>query len=162
MAANASLVRADSALEFRKLSPDMEGCLADFFHVLSTAGDTSHFHPHPFTAEAAKERCHYTGRDLYYVAISNGNVQAYGMLRGWDEGYEVPSLGIAVHPRARGIKLGSAMMHFLHSAARQRGASRIRLRVYKDNITARSMYEKLGYHFEGEQEGQLVGFCELT
>jgi ribosomal-protein-alanine N-acetyltransferase len=150
-----------NSLEFRRLSPDLENSLAKFFDVLRTTGDTEHFHPHPFTAEEAKIRCSYQGDDLYYVAVAEGAVQAYGMLRGWDEGYEVPSLGIAVHPRARGMKIGSAMMHFLHNAARQRGAKRVRLKVYKENVVAYRMYEKLGYRFEEQQGRQLVGFIEI-
>src|SRR5215472_16709079 len=151
-----------AALEFRRLSPEMEEGLAEFFSAIEKQGDAIHFHPHPFTAEEAKKRCLHVGRDLYYVAVSGEQVLAYGMLRGWDEGYAVPSLGIAVHPRARGMKLGLAMMHFLHSAAQQRGASQVRLKVNKDNFAAYSMYQKLGYQFEREQEGQLIGFMKLS
>jgi len=46
------------------------------------------------------------------------------MLRGWDEGYETPSLGIAVHPDARGLGLARTFMGFLHAAASFQGAAR--------------------------------------
>ena len=66
------------------------------------------FHPHPFTTEAARERAAYTGKDLYYVVIEGDEILGYGMLRGWDEGYEVPSLGIVIHPAHRGsVSAGS-------------------------------------------------------
>jgi [ribosomal protein S18]-alanine N-acetyltransferase len=153
--------QSNTALEFRKLTPEMEKGLADFFAALEKQGDTPHFHPHPFTAEEARKRCLYTGRDLYYVAVTGKQVLAYGMLRGWDEGYEIPSLGIAVHPNARGMKLGLGMMHFLHSAARQRGAKQVRLKVHQHNIGARSLYEQIGYKYTGQDEDQLIGFFEL-
>jgi ribosomal protein S18 acetylase RimI-like enzyme len=148
------------ALEFRLLSPALEAGLAAFFADLSGAGDARFFHPHPFTAAEAGRLCSYTGRDLYYAAVAD-RVLGYGLLRGWDEGYQVPSLGIAVHPAARGAGIARAFMHFLHAAAAARGAPRVRLKVYPGNTAARRLYERLGYVFEGESHGQLVGLFNL-
>ncbi len=147
-------------LEFQRLGPGHQVGLTEFFAALTAAGDDRTFHPHPFTPEAAAKLCRYTGRDLYYVATA-GAVLAYGMLRGWDEGYEVPSLGIAVHPAARRTGLGKAFMAFLHAAAAARGAPRVRLKVYPDNTPARTLYERLGYVFADESAGQLVGVLTL-
>jgi RimJ/RimL family protein N-acetyltransferase len=83
------------------------------------------------------------------------------MLRGWDEGYQVPSLGIALHAQARGTGLARAFMLYLHQVARWQGAKRVRLRVFPDNIPARRLYESLGYAFQTGNDEQLVGFCEL-
>ena len=69
----------------------------------------------------------------------------YGLLRGWNEGYEIPSLGVAVHPSMRGTGLGRLIMDFLEAMARMRGASSIRLRVRKDNAIAHGMYARRGY-----------------
>lgn len=152
----------DFALEFCQLRPEVASALAEFFAALVVNGDTRWFHPHPFTAEQAGKLCAYCGRDLYYVALAGGTVLGYGMLRGWDEGYEVPSLGIAIHPAARGLKLGYALMHFLQSAVRYRGAKRIRLTVSKDNVAARTMYERLGYRYQSGDGAELIGFLELN
>ena len=149
------------ALEFRALEPELGGALAGLFGALVASGDTVRFHPHPFTAEEAEARARYSGRDLYYVAVAGGRALAYGMLRGWDDGYEVPSLGIALHPEARGTGLARAFMLFLHAAARARGARRVRLRVYPDNAPAVTLYRSLGYRFTGEEAGQLVGVVDL-
>jgi ribosomal protein S18 acetylase RimI-like enzyme len=149
------------ALEFRQISPGWESSLAELFEALERNGDAHFFHPHPLTAAEARNRCTYAGRDLYYIAVIGGKAIGYGMLRGWDEGYEVPSLGIAIHPERRASKLGLAMMLFLHSAARMRGAKRIRLRVYKDNNVAKTLYETLGYTFTAEGDSELIGYCEL-
>jgi len=103
----------------------------------------------------------YSGKDLYYVAVSGTAVAAYGMLRGWDEGYQVPSLGIAIHPDARGTGLASTFMQFLHAAARLRGATRVRLKVNSENTAARRLYQSLGYRFEDSDGGEIVGFVDL-
>ncbi len=153
---------AIAALEFRVLGPELEGALEEFFAELEASETTKYFHPHPFTAEEAKKLCHRQGKDLYYAAIVGGRILGYGMLRGWDEGYEVPSLGIAFRPGHRGVGLGKSFMVFLHAAARLRGAKRIRLKVYPDNAAAVTMYKSLGYHFEEALAGQLVGYLDLA
>ncbi|MGH7780953.1 MAG: GNAT family N-acetyltransferase [Candidatus Binataceae bacterium] len=149
------------ALEFRQLTPEWSESLGHMFAVLRERGEDEQFHPHPLTAEHAESLGSYSGKDLYYVAVSNGTVVGYGMLRGWDEGYEVPSLGIALHPSARGTGLGEAFMKFLHVAAGREGAKRIRLRVDKTNLRAKRLYERLGYCFKDEDSGQLVGYLVL-
>ena len=81
------------------------------------------------------------------MLVEGGQVLSYGMLRGWDEGYEIPSLGILVRADVRGAGLGDLTMRLLHLAARRRGARRIRLTVYERNHRAISLYVSLGYKF---------------
>lgn len=150
-----------SALELRIVDETLEQPLAELFRALKTAGDDKDFHPHPLSDEEAKRRAHYSGKDLYYVLVEGNKVLGYGMLRGWDEGYEVPSLGIAIHPSVRRMGLGELLIHFLHATARRRGASKIRLKVYPDNTAAVTLYKRFGYTFQAEEAGQLVGFVDL-
>ena len=149
-------------LEFRLVGKTLEQPLARFFHALRKAGDDRHFHPHPLTDDEAKRRAEYSGKDLYYVLVEGDTVFGYGMLRGWDEGYEVPSLGIVIHPSVRGTGLGELFMLFLHIVARRRGANKVRLKVHPDNTAAVALYRKLGYTFQTEEAEQLVGFLDLS
>lgn len=149
-------------MEFRKPEPGMEQVLEEFFAGLERSGTSRWFHPHPFDGAAARERCAYRGADAYCIAIAGGRVLGYGLLRGWDEGYQVPSLGIAVADAARGTGLGRALMLYLHAEAKRRGAPRIRLKVYPDNQRAVTLYRSLGYVFQSTSEdGQLIGYKEL-
>lgn len=150
-----------SMLECRRLGPEWKAPLVDFFLALEAAGDSKQFHPHPLTAEEAEKRSRYTGKDLYYILVEGARILGYGMLRGWDEGYEVPSLGVAIHPGERGKGLGKALMCFLHAAAQRRGARKVRLKVYPDNQNAIRLYTRLGYRFEGMEGQQLVGILDL-
>jgi [ribosomal protein S18]-alanine N-acetyltransferase len=150
-----------SFLECRKLIPELTEALAGFFTTLREAGDETHFHPHPLIPEEAERICNYSGRDLYYAMTESNEILGYGMLRGWDEGYAIPSLGIAMHPKVRGVGLGRVFMHFLHIAAKRRGAREVRLKVYPDNLRALRMYQYLGYRFEVGHSEQLVGSLEL-
>jgi len=153
---------SDSPLELRRVGPELERGLARFFAAMVAEGADRWFHPHPFTAEHASYLAGYHGRDLYYVAVHGDEVLAYGLLRGWDEGYSVPSLGIGVLTRARGTGLARMFMQFLHTAARFHGAPRVRLKVYPENVAAKRLYESLGYRFEAGADHQLLGFYDFV
>lgn len=145
--------------EVLRVGPGLESALATFFEHLAATGVGERFHPHPFTRAEAEARCAHSGLDFYCVVVARGVVLGYGMLRGWDEGYDVPSLGIAIHADARGMGLGRTLMLHLHAEAQRRAAPRIRLKVYPDNTAAVNLYRSLGYDFEPSLErGQLVGF----
>lgn len=146
-----------TTIEILRLAPALTTPLADLFADIQRAGDAALFHPHPFTADEAARLCAYTGRDLYFAARYGDTILGYGMLRGWDAGYATPSLGILVRASARGKGIGRLLMHHLHAAARLHGAAQIRLKVYRDNVVARQLYEGFGYHFDNSEENQLIG-----
>lgn len=138
-------------IDARAADPTELACL---FQAIS--GDPN-FTPHPFDPEFIKWLLSYDGRDRYLVGRQRtGVLIAYGMLRGWDSGFEVPSLGIAVHPEARGAGVGDAMMHALHREAWAAGARSIRLRVHPTNSRAIRLYARWGYTRAGEERGQVV------
>ena len=150
-----------TGLEIVKLEQDLVPALTKFFIAFRDSPDARYFLPHPLTREEINRLVELDGEDLYYVLIDGSHVIGYGMLRGWDEGFEVPSLGIAIHPEARGRGFGSLVMHFLHQAAKSRGASKIRITVHADNRRAVHMYLDLGYTFEPAEDGRLVGIRDL-
>ena len=154
---------SETTIEVRRIGQEHEAALVEFFAVLRSRGVEKFFHPHPFTAEAARERAMYSGDDLYFGLFEGEWLLGYGMLRGWDEGYEVPSLGVAIHPDVQGEGLGRLLMDFLKHAARRRGAKRLRLRVAPDNRTAVELYSSLGYALSAEPSSPyLVGLLDLA
>jgi ribosomal-protein-alanine N-acetyltransferase len=148
-------------LEVRTIGAALVDPLSAFFEHLRAAGDDIQFHPHPMTREEAERRVRYDGRDLYYVLIDGTRVLGYGMLRGWDEGYEIPSLGIAIHPHQRRRGLARLVMTFLHEAARRRSAKQVRLTVNADNMGAVRLYREFGYAFRQLNDGRLEGMVLL-
>jgi len=151
-----------SPLEFRKLSHEWERPLLEFFDILRQHSLERFFAPHRLDAQMAFELSRYVGDDLYAVLVEGDRVLGYGMLRGWDAGYEDPSLGIAIHPSEQGNGLGRLVMSHLHVAAIRRGARRIRLRVHKDNKTAIALYRSLDYALSIEADRQsFLGIVEL-
>jgi ribosomal-protein-alanine N-acetyltransferase len=154
--------RIGVVVEFRALGSDLEEGLGNLFDALKANGDEEFFHPHPLTRLEAGRRCSYRGYDLYYAATCSGEVAGYGLLRGWEQGYEVPSLGIAVSPSYRCRGLARPFMVFLHAAARLRGAPSIRLTVYESNAKAKELYRSLGYTYERLDGTQLIGRLDLS
>ena len=140
------------------LDPKHASSLGNFFTRLRENDDENFFHPHPLTAEEAAARANYSGRDFYCVMLLENDVIGYGMLRGWEEGYAIPSLGIALDPATRGRGYSRVLMNFLHNVAKERGADRVRLKVDPRNRVAIELYRSLGYVLEPQPDGQLIGF----
>jgi ribosomal protein S18 acetylase RimI-like enzyme len=99
--------------------------------------------------------------DVHVLGRYEGTVVAFGMLRGWHEGYATPSLGLAVARDSEGRGFGRAMMAQLEQLARDRGARDIRLRVHPANERARRVYEGCGYRRVGMERGQILMLREL-
>lgn len=150
-----------ASINICRIRPEHAQLLIEFFHKIAESGDDEYFHPHPFTAEFAYRIAEYRGGDLYYIMVDQQQIAGYGMLRGWDDGYEVPSLGIIIHPNFRGKRLGRHLMVFLHQQARRCQAKQLRLKVYADNLRAIDLYKTLGYEFQKIETGQLMGIVDL-
>lgn len=149
--------RRYAAVEVLRLRPAWVPALQELHAALLARGDTRLFSPHSFSADVLLDLCASERQDLHYLLTVESTVAGYGLLRGWDEGYSTPSLGVAIHPEWRGIGLSETLIHFLHGAARVRGVTRVRLRVHPSNAIALVLYRKLGYEFEATVDGD--GLC---
>lgn len=145
--------RGTTGLTFRDATRLSADELSRLFEMI----DQTWFHPHDMTYRGALDIALYRGRDIYVV----GGTVAYGLLRGWDAGYAIPSLGIGVRRDMLRRGYGRAMMDELHRLARERRAPQVRLRVHPDNAPARTLYESLGYQDAGEDRGQRVMLLDL-
>jgi ribosomal protein S18 acetylase RimI-like enzyme len=135
--------------------------LSELFDELRDDPASAHFHPHPFTQDAAlriAERRRIR-RDAYFGAFLDGSLIGYGMLRGWDEGYEVPSFGVAVRIRHRGMGIGRRLLRHAISLARRRRAPSVMLKVHPANANAKYLYETEGFTFDPVplEGGQIKG-----
>jgi ribosomal-protein-alanine N-acetyltransferase len=120
------------------------------------------FRPHDLCAEGARSLAGHVGQDVYPIGFLGAVPVAYGMLRGWDEGYAVPSLGVAVRDGYRDRGFGRQMMVALHRAVLDRGCDRVRLRVAPGNARARHLYASLGYCQVGIERGELLLMLDLN
>jgi [ribosomal protein S18]-alanine N-acetyltransferase len=137
---------APDELTFRELVDSDEDALARFLVRNDVPAVTVTFTPFPMTAKTAATLLSEPREDRYYGAFTPaGELVALSMLRGWDEGFVVPSFGIAVDARRHGRGVGTRMTAWTVEQARALGAPSVRLTVYADNPGARRIYERLGF-----------------
>ena len=116
----------------------------------------TYFHPHAFDIASVLKEID-TG-DYYCLMYWCSSPCGYGMLRGYNAGYKIPALGIAIGQSFNGKGLGRYLMSHLELVAQLNGADRIRLTVAKENPRAIDLYTKCGYTLNDYNEYDLVGY----
>lgn len=147
----------------RRLERTDEEQLFALFQVFAAHKDVvQYFHPHPFDRATASKIAGYSGLDTYLGYFTSDGLVGYAMLRGWDEGYEVPTFGVAVSPAYKGVGVGGELLRACLRMARERGAKRVRLKVYEGNERALRWYRSIGFERVGTtDDGQWVGELPL-
>lgn len=125
--------------------------IIELFRDSNVASVTSTFRAFDLSDQQAQWIADYTGKDNYDFAFSDGKIAGMGMLRGWDEGYEIPSLGLFVSPNFQGFGVGKAIMNHLTSLAMSRSCDRIRLTVDTVNERAVNLYKAQNYEIDAAQ-----------
>lgn len=150
------------SIEIVKLAHEHDELLAGFFSKIDTHRYVDDFSPHPFDRDNAVRVCSYKGDDLYFGLLRNRvEMIGYFMLRGWDEGYEIPAIGLCVLDAYQGIGLGRLIMNHLEAHAQLNGASKVMLKVTKQNKTAINLYESQGFDFTEHDDKYLIGYKAL-
>jgi ribosomal protein S18 acetylase RimI-like enzyme len=119
--------------------------LCAFFSRNDVDSVTRYFKPFPLTPETAAKICLAEHKDAYFALRREGAFVALYMLRGWDEGYEVPSFGVMVDKDWQGRGLGRLMTEAAIGEARRRGCRSLRLTVVPANARAHALYRSLGF-----------------
>ena len=136
---------SDELNGFRELTPGDAPALGDLLAANDTPAVTSTFDPFPMTHESAAELLHEGTEDRFFGAFVEARLVALAMLRGWDEGFEIPSFGIFVDRSFHGQGIGGGLTSWTIEQARATGASAVRLSVYESNPNAKRLYEWLGF-----------------
>jgi len=128
----------------REIKNEDAGKLAEFFERNDVEDVTRNFHPFRLDNESATRIAEYQGRDKYYIAIIDDSLAGFAMLRGWDEGYTVPSFGLLVdlEYQGRGIGRELSVMVLNHAATL---SDSVRLSVNASNVAALQLYRSLGF-----------------
>jgi ribosomal protein S18 acetylase RimI-like enzyme len=119
------------------------------------------FYPHPVDYDTILSILMRKKEDQFKIILHEDKIIGYGLLRGWDDGYDIPSLGIMIDSNYRGMGIATMFMIFLESICKIKGSKQIRLVVSKENIKAVNTYKKLGYPLEEYTELQLIGIKNL-
>lgn len=113
-----------------------------------------HFSALPSDAEALAKMLRAIREDLLGGYYRDGELIGIYMLRGWDEGYEVPSLGVLVDEKYRGLQAYRLMcltVEIGKQLCRERGVTRIMYKAHPENTPARGA-DRLGFTRTGVDE----------
>src|SRR2546423_8118918 len=157
-------------LNCREIGPQDLEILARFLEENNLPSEVGTFNPFPMTSETAKKIACLPRRDHYYGAFLDGRIIGLAMLRGWDEGYSVPSFGIIIDHRFQRLGMGSRMLDYTIDAGVQLGCSSIRLSVFASNQRAVHLYLSRGIVedsredilLSGESDERIIMFKEIT
>jgi glycosyltransferase involved in cell wall biosynthesis/GNAT superfamily N-acetyltransferase len=159
-----------SCPSFRALGPGDRDVLARFLERNDVPEVTGHFHPFPMTSDSAEEIALRAGNDRYFGAFVRGRLVGLSMLRGWEDGFDVPSFGIVVDRTSHGQGIGSVLTDFTLDRAPWFGCEQVRLSVYASNEQAHRMYLTRGFEEierqpvsrNGESDERIVMVKRLT
>ncbi len=133
------------AIDVEAVTPAHAELLAQLFERNRISAVTIGFDPFPLTGQEARRIALVPHQDEYYVAARAGGLVGFSMLRGFEEGYEVPSFGIFVDHEAQGEGVGRLLTASTIAAARRRRCPSVRLSVYAGNSVACRLYTSLGF-----------------
>lgn len=125
--------------------------LAELFEGNRVPAVSDSFDPFPLTVDEARRIALEPRMDAYFVAKTDAGLIAMSMLRGFDEGFKVPSFGIFVDHRHHRHGVGRRLTAWTVGEARRRGCAAIRLSVYASNEAGVHLYRSLGFE-ERERE----------
>jgi ribosomal-protein-alanine N-acetyltransferase len=142
-----------SSLRFQPVGHEHADALVALFERNTVPAVAVMFDPFSFTAAEARRIALNPRQDGYYIATHGDELLGLSMLRGFDEGYEIPSFGIFIDHERHGQGIGRRFTVWTIEQARQRGCPAVRLTVYADNSAALGLYESLG--FREQERGQV-------
>lgn len=134
-----------STLTAEQITPGDAGRLAGLFARNDVPAITRMFDPFPLSESEARRIAALRGKDGYYLAAVDGLTVGFSMLRGFDEGYEIPSFGVLVDRAHHGQGLGRSLTEWTLAEAWRRGVPAVRLTVYAVNRSALRLYASLRF-----------------
>jgi len=146
-----------TALRYERVGPEHVGELAALFERNRIPAVTEMFDPFPLDADQARKIALEGGEDAFYVALRGELAVGFSMLRGFDEGYAIPSFGIFVDRSSHGQSIGRELTAWTIEQARRRGCPGVRLTVYAANVAARRLYDSLGFVEQQRQSIDRMG-----
>jgi ribosomal protein S18 acetylase RimI-like enzyme len=149
--------RGGSELLIEAVEPRHTRLLCELFEGNARTSVADTFDPFPLSAEQATRIAREPRKDLYYIAVARGQPIAMAMLRGFDEGYEIPSFGIFVDRHHQGEGIGRLLTERTIAEAQRIGCEAVRLSVYAGNPMAVGMYHSLGFVEQSRERIQRAG-----
>lgn len=108
-----------------------------------------HFIPFEIKYDNLKSILEKVDKDLFIGIFVNKKIAGFFMLRGFDEGYEIPSYGVWISSQYTNKGLAKLTLQYSLSFCQITGVKRIMLKFHPDNMIAMKMYKKFGFNESG-------------
>jgi RimJ/RimL family protein N-acetyltransferase len=115
----------------------------------SNGNGTKYFTPFSFEEDSIKKIINNAVNDKYFGIFINDELIGFYMLRGFDEGFEVPSYGVWISDKFSGLGLSKLTLQHAITFCKINNIKKIMLKVHPENIIAKSIYEAFGFKQEG-------------
>ncbi len=121
------------------------------------------FTPFRFEQEQIARLLSERRRDVWIGFSWQGSLIGFFLLRGWDEGYDVPAYGVLIDEKFSGHGFGRLSLMMAKSIGKLRRARRLMLKVHPQNHAARILFERASFARAGidSETGQFLYYFEL-
>jgi len=102
--------------------------------------------------------------DKYFGIFFGETIIGFYMLRGFDQGYEVPSYGVVISSDFSNKGLSRLTLYHAFALCKLNGIKKIMLKVRPENIFAKKLYESVGFERTGfdEKNGNYIYYKTLS
>jgi len=103
-------------------------------------------------------------KDKYFGIFLGDEIVGFYMLRGFDEGYEIPSYGVIVLSEFSNMGLSKLTLYHAFALCRLNKIKKLMLKVRPENTFAKNLYESLGFERTGfdERNGNYIYHKSLS
>jgi len=125
---------------------------------------SQYFVPFSFEVNSIKEILEIATNDKYFGVLISEKIVGFYMLRGFDDGYEIPSYGVWIAKEFSDLGLAKLTLQHAISYCKVNGIKKIMLKVHPDNSVAKKTYENYGFKQEGTdaKNNNLIFYKELN
>lgn len=114
--------------------------------LLASGGEYSkYFIPFEFNYNSVKKVLSGMKLDHFIGIFIDDKIVGFYMLRGFDEGYSIPSYGVWISPKYSGLGLAKLTIQHALSFCKINGIKKIMLKVHPKNMKAKQIYEGFGF-----------------
>ena len=142
-------------LVIRPFAPGDLPVVEDFYRNLGEEG-TFFFNGDGVNEKMSREWFEgITNNNAYFLAELDGKMLGYLVFYNYH--YKTPWLGIALREDAKGMHLGTRLMAFAETYAKDHGKGAIILTTHVKNVRGQALYKKSGYtHLGTHTTGELL------
>lgn len=110
---------------------------------------SKYFTPFNFNTETIKEILSKSRKDIFFGLFLNNKIIGFYMLRGFDEGFKIPSYGVWISNKYAGKGLAKLTLQHSISFCKINNIEQIMLKVHPENTGAKKLYENFGFKPSG-------------